>query len=238
MTARFPMNQEWIHKLIELIVAEVVRRVALLERQKQHPERVLVLLTAPVAYPKELKALLKKQFGEGYTPVSFTERNELGNETLRFASQLGQASLMEMATAAKTVILVAPRLELLRQVADGEDKDFLAYLAVRSILWKKDVRLYLDFDPPRFRRNTFMEGVASSIETLRQMQVTVSPYFTGDAAAQIGATLITEADVLAAAQTEEKTLRARVGAIITPAARDALLANDIVVQYEGETVCS
>lgn len=232
------MNQEWIHKLTELIVAEVVRRVALLERQKQHPERVLVLLTAPVAYPKELKALLRKQFGEGYTPVSFTERNELGDETLRFASQLGQAALMEMATAAKTVILVAPRLELLRQVADGEDSDFLAYLAVRSILWKKDVRLYLDFDPPRFRRNTFMEGVASSIETLRQMQVTVSPYFTGDAAARIGASLITEADVLAAAQTEEKTLRARVGAIITPAARDALLANDIVVQYEGETVCS
>ena len=58
------------------------------------------------------------------------------------------------------------------------------------------------------------------------------------AAARIGASLITEADVLAAAQSEQKTLRACVGAIITPAARDALLANDIVVQYEGETVCS
>lgn len=232
------MNQEWIHKLTELIVAEVVRRVALLERQKQHPEEVLVLLAAPVAYPKELKALLKKQFGEGYIPVSFTERNELNDEMTLLASKLGENELMERTTKAKTVILVAPRLELLGQIANGEDKDFLAYLAVRSVLWKKDVRLYLDFDPPRFRRNTFLEGVASSIETLRQMGVTVSPYYTGDAAARISASLITEADVLAAAQSEQKTLRACVGAIITPAARDALLANDIVVQYEGETVCS
>ena len=95
------MNQEWIHKLTELIVAEVVRRVALLERQKQHPEEVLVLLAAPVAYPKELKALLKKQFGEGYIPVSFTERNELNDEMTLFASKLGENELMERATKAK-----------------------------------------------------------------------------------------------------------------------------------------
>ena len=31
------MNSELLHKLIELIVDEVVRRVARLERQKQHP---------------------------------------------------------------------------------------------------------------------------------------------------------------------------------------------------------
>ena len=60
------MNQELLHKLIEAIVAEVVRRVAILERQKQHPEDVLVLTAAPIAYPKELKALLKVQFGEGF----------------------------------------------------------------------------------------------------------------------------------------------------------------------------
>ena len=37
------MNTELLHKLIELIVAEVVRRVAKLEREQQHPEQVLVL---------------------------------------------------------------------------------------------------------------------------------------------------------------------------------------------------
>ena len=136
------------------------------------------------------------------------------------------------------MILVGPRLELLDKIAHGEDGEFLSYLAVRSILWKKDVRLYLDFEPPRFRRNTFLEGVASSVETLRRMNVAVCPYYTGDAAEQIGMTLITEADVLAAADTREKSIHARVGAIITPAARDALLTSGVAIAYEGETVCS
>lgn len=232
------MNKELLHKLIEAIVAEVVRRVALLERQKQHPEQVLVLLAAPLAYPEELKKLLKAQFGEGYTPVSFLERNELQDENMLFVSQLGEAGLMEKITAAKTVVLVGPRLELLGKIARGEDQDFLSYLMVRGILWKKDVRLYLDFDPPQFKRNTFLEGVASGIETLRQMQVTVCPYFKGEAAARKQSSLITEADVLAAAEREDKTIRAQVGAIITPAARDALLSSGVILQYEGETICN
>lgn len=230
------MNHELLQKLIDAIVAEVVRRVVEAERQRQHPERVLVLLAAPVAYPKALRELLERQFGMGYTLVSFPDKSEF--DDVLYVSQLGESNLLERVTAAQTVILVAPRLELLKQVAQGEDSDFTAYLLVRSVLWKKDVRLYLDFEPPRFRRNTFLEGVSASIETLRQSGVTVCPYYLGDAAAQPGATLITEADVLAAAETTEKTLRARVGAIITPAARDALLTAGVAIQYEGESLCN
>ncbi len=232
------MDQTLLHKLIEAIVAEVVRRVAALERQKQHPEQVLVLLAAPVAYPAELKKLLQMQFGVGYTAVSFPDKCELDDPELLYASRLGDAAVLERVTQAKTVILVGPRLELLRQIAAGEDRDPLSYLIVRSVLWRKDVRLYLDFEPPKFRRNTFLEGVAASIDTLRQMNVAVCPYYTGDAAEQIGATLVTEADVLAAAQSSGKTIRCRAGAIITPAARDALLVNDITLDYEGEAICS
>ena len=232
------MNRELLHKLIDAIVAEVVRRVALLERQRQHPEHVLVLMAAPLAYPEELKQLLKAQFGVGYTPVSFLDRNDLQDENMLFVSQLGESGLMEKITAAKTVVLVGPKLDLLGKIARGEDQDFLSYLMVRSILWKKDVRLYLDFDPPQFKRNTFLEGVASGIETLRQMQVTVCPYFRGEAAARKQSSLITEADVLAAAERHDKTIRAQIGAIITPAARDALLSSGVALQYEGETICN
>lgn len=232
------MNHELLHKLIDLIVAEVVKRVAILQRQAQHPEDVAVLLAAPIAYPKELKKLLNTQFGEGFTPVCFTQKTELQDDTTLYASQMTEAELTERVAKAKTVILVAPRLELLKEVSEGKDESLLSYLVVRSILWKKDVRLYIDFEPPKFRRNTFLEGVASSIETLRQMNVGVYPYFTGDAAKKIGASLVTEADVLAAAQRADKTICCCVGAIITPAARDALMSNDVIVQYEGEEVCS
>ena len=232
------MNHELLHKLIDLIVAEVVKRVAILQRQAQHPEDVAVLLAAPIAYPKELKSLLNTQFGVGYAPICFTEKTELEDDTTLFASQMSEAELTERVAKAKTVILVAPRLELLKEVSEGKDESLLSYLMVRSVLWKKDVRLYLDFEPPRFKRNTFLEGVASSIETLRQMNVGVYPYFTGDAAKRIGATLVTEVDVLAAAERADKTICCQVGAIITPAARDALLTNDVIIHYEGEEVCS
>ncbi len=228
------MNQELLHKFIEAIVAEVVRRVAILERQKQHPEDVLVLIAAPTAYPEELKALLKTQFGEGYTPLCFRENCELPHAL--YAEQMSQTQILEQITKAKTVILIAPRLEQLQEIAEGRDQDFLSYLMIRSVLWRKDVRLYLDFEPPRFKRNTFLEGVNSCLDTLKDMGVTVSPYYTGDAARQIGESLVTEADVLAASERPDKTIRCRIGAIITPAARDALAVHDVIVHYEGECV--
>lgn len=225
------MNQELLHKFIEAIVAEVVRRVAILERQKQHPEDVLVLVAAPTAYPEELKALLKTQFGEGYTPLCFRENCELPHAL--YAASMSQADILAQITKAKTVILIAPRLEQLQEIAEGKDQDFLSYLMIRSVLWRKDVRLYLDFEPPRFKRNTFLEGVNSCLDTLKDMGVTVSPYYTGDAARQIGESLVTEADVLAASERPDKTIRCRVGAIITPAARDALAVHDVIVQYDN-----
>lgn len=225
------MNQELLHKFIEAIVAEVVRRVAILERQKQHPEDVLVLVAAPTAYPEELKALLKTQFGEGYTPLCFRENCELPHAL--YAASMSQADILAQITKAKTVILIAPRLEQLQEIAEGKDQDFLSYLMIRSVLWRKDVRLYLDFEPPRFKRNTFLEGVNSCLDTLKDMGVTVSPYYTGDAARQIGESLVTEADVLAASERPDKTIRCRVGAIITPAARDALAVHDVIVRYDN-----
>lgn len=232
------MDHELLHKLIERIVAEVVRRVALEERRKQHPERVLVLLAAPVAYPEALLETLQRQFGVGYTLVSFQDDCGLREETMLSASSMAEGALLQRVTQAGTVILVAPHLELLKQIAAGDDRTPLAHLMIRSILWQKDVRLYLDFEPPRFRRNTFLEGVADAVETLRQMNATVCPYYTGDSRTPEGAELVTEADVLTAAQTEHKTIRCRNGAIITPAARDALAESGVILRYEGEKPCN
>lgn len=232
------MDYELLHKLTELIVAEVVRRIALEERRQQHPEQVLVLLAAPVAYPKELVQTLQGRYGVGYSLLSFPEKSEIEDETMLFASKLSEADILEHVTQARTVILVSPRLELLRTIAAGDDSDFLSYLMVRSILWKKDVRLYLDFDPPRFRRNTFLEGVAASVETLRQMGVVICPYYEGDSGTPEGVELVTEADVVAAAATREKTICCRNGAIITPAARDALADSNVILRYEGEMLCN
>ena len=205
------------------------------ERRRQHPEQVLVLLADSVSFPEKLQQTLNEQFGVAYTPVSIPETNTFADEALLYAGKLEPGGLLERVKEAKTVILVSPRLELLRRIASGDDGDPLSHLLVRAILWQKDVRVYLDYEPPRFRRNTFLADTAEAIDTLRQMAVTVCPYFAVAPQEPEGTDLVTEADVLDAAKTESKTIRCRSGAIITPAARDALAATDVILRYEGET---
>ena len=213
------MDRAQLYKLTELIVAEVVRRIAQEERRRQHPEQVLVLLADSVSFPEKLQQTLNEQFGVAYTPVSIPETNTFADEALLYAGKLEPGG----------------RLELLRRIASGDDGDPLSHLLVRAILWQKDVRVYLDYEPPRFRRNTFLADTAEAIDTLRQMAVTVCPYFAVAPQEPEGTDLVTEADVLDAAKTESKTIRCRSGAIITPAARDALAATDVILRYEGET---
>lgn len=225
------MDKAYLHKLIELIVEEVTRRVKALQRQQEHPEDVVVLLPEPLAYPQRLQAHLQKQFGMGYTPVELAGSTGLCMDYLLNAEQLGTAGLYDVLGKAKTVVLASPSIALLSKIAAGDDSDTVSRLVTRAILWKKDVRLLLDFTPPQFLRNTFFEGVASSIETLRSMNVQVETYDTGQATAQVCRELITEQDVLQAAQTEEMTLRCKVGAIITPSARDAIAATGVILKY-------
>ena len=229
------MDRAQLYKLTELIVAEVVRRIVQEERRRQHPEQVLVLLADSVSFPEKLQQTLNEQFGVAYTPVSIPETNTFADEALLYAGKLEPGGLLERVKEAKTVILVSPRLELLRRIASGDDGDPLSHLLVRAILWQKDVRVYLDYEPPRFRRNTFLADTAEAIDTLRQMAVTVCPYFAVAPQEPEGTDLVTEADVLDAAKTESKTIRCRSGAIITPATRDALAATDVILRYEGET---
>ena len=47
------MDRAQLYKLTELIVAEVVRRIAQEERRRQHPEQVLVLLADSVSFPEK-----------------------------------------------------------------------------------------------------------------------------------------------------------------------------------------
>ena len=162
------MDRAQLYKLTELIVAEVVRRIAQEERRRQHPEQGLVLLADSVSFPEKLQQTLNEQFGVAYTPVSIPETNTFADEALLYAGKLEPGGLLERVKEAKTVILVSPRLELLRRIASGDDGDPLSHLLVRAILWQKDVRVYLDYEPPRFRRNTFLADTAEAIDTLRQ----------------------------------------------------------------------
>lgn len=214
-----------LHTLVDRIVAEVVRRVEEELKRQSHPERVLVLTGSNPVYPEKLDKWLADRYGLGFTEVRTGEHPP------------DRLKLAEMAGAAETVILAVPEIRTLRQIAAGEDTEEPAGTVVKAILWKKEVKILLDYEPPRFRSNTFFENIAGTLETLKTMGVSVEYYRTFQPAVE-RRQLVTEADVLAAAKTEEKTVWCTANAMITPLARDALRETGVLLDYKGGTACS
>ena len=121
----------------------------------------------------------------------------------------------------ETVLLLSPRTSTLSRLAKGEDEGLLEDLVLRTLLWGKDVHIWLDFQPMRFKRNTFFEKVLDAIEALEDMGVTVIAF---DWTAELGSkpllTLVTERDMMDAGQAGAQELRCASNAIITPSALD------------------
>lgn len=218
------MDREQMHSLIEQIAGEVNRRLARKDGGQGRRGAHIVLLPAPAAFPEELDQCLTQRYG-GWTMADFsgTMQNALSPE------QLGRERLLALTSQAETVALAAPPVALLREIAAGEDGTDLAFLIIRAILWGKRVELLLDFDPPRFHRNSLLGQVAEALETLRSMNVETINYHHSQQCERL--TLVTEESVRQAARTVDKTVWCSAGAIITPSARDALSETGVRLRY-------
>lgn len=221
------MDRTILHYLIEQIVAEVVRRVEAELLREQHPEKVAVLVGATPTSQGRMEEWLQSRYESAYTLLCEGQPPK----------QADRDTVTQAVGAAEEVILASPDIEQLRRIAAGDDTDTVSGAVVHALLWKKKVRLLLDYEPPRFRRNTFFETVAGAIETLKSMGVSVEYYEAFEHEAP-GKDLVTEADVLAAAQTQRKTVICAYGAIITPSARDALRETGVLLKYKGGSTCS
>ena len=91
------------------------------------------------------------------------------------------------------------------------------------------MELRLDFDPPRFHRNSLLGQVADALETLASMNVETVNYHRVQQHERL--TLVTEKAVRQAARTVDKTVWCSAGAIITPSARDALNETGVRLRY-------
>lgn len=212
-----------IHNLVEQIVQEVVRRVEAELLRQQHPEDVAVLVGATPTNAGRMEGWLQSRYGPVYTELSY--------EVLT-----AQAALDAVGTA-KEIVLASPTVAQLQQIAEANSTDPVCAAVIRALLWKKKVTILLDYEPPKFRRNTFFETIAGALETLQALGAGVA-YYEAFETQEEGTDLVTESDVLEAAQTEEKTILCAYGAIITPAAKDAIRETGVLLQYEGGSKCS
>ena len=128
-----------------------------------------------------------------------------------------------------SVVLITPPLGLLRAVADGDDSDFTVALAIRPLLWGKDVTLLLDFDVSAYRRSTLFAGLPDVINALEGCGARITLLRQKKEASQ-AKDLITEQDVKDAHKDERIAIATKPGAIVTQLARDTAKELGVIIE--------
>ena len=192
----------------------------------------LVLVPGFVPAPERALAALAAQYGDKLSLVFLSDAVFAGGETpacrLDWATQ--QNELVELLVRAEHAVLLAPGTALLARMGAGESPEDFSEALVRRILWGKAVEVLLDFEPPKFRRDTVFARLAEAIDQLTVMGFRFSTYqpCVGEAGDVLA--LVTEREVVDAKQSGRKMILCAAGAIVTPLAVDT--AKELQIHIE------
>jgi len=211
-------DERELKSLIRRITEDVLRRLLEPETVEQG---TLVLVPSYVTDKDPLMAYLKENHhgvtcaGKGASALRevFTA---VSIDTDQDKQQL-MASLKQYAD----IILYAPPLWMLRNIAAGDDRGFMEQVFMRALLWEKKTKLLLDYEKPRFRRGTFYEGIADALGIIEEMgaEVRSLPLSVGKPEGHLP--LVTETEVTDAHREGRERIKCAEGAIVTPLAWDA-----------------
>lgn len=192
----------------------------------------LVLVPGFVPAPERALAALATQYGKNLQLVFLSDAVFAGGETpacrLDWATQ--QNELVELLVRAEHAVLLAPGTALLARMGAGESPEDFSEALVRRILWGKAVEVLLDFEPPKFRRDTVFARLAEAIDQLTAMGFRFSTYQPCERGAGDVLALVTEREVVDAKQSGRKMILCAAGAIVTPLAVDT--AKELQIHIE------
>jgi len=212
-------------ELISQIAKEVLNRLGL-EPSKKSKLDTLAVFTGYVFNEQAVTEYLKKRdhvscvlFGDAeYADAAFDRIDAItSDEKQTLASKLEQF---------RSIVLVTPPLSYIKTVAAANDDAYECMLALRPLLWGKNVTMLMDFALPRSKRG-FAE-LSDSIDTLENMGMSVEALQTNANGER--KELVTEQDVLAASKGMLKSIRIMPNAIVTALARDT--ANKLGIRIE------
>lgn len=180
----------------------------------------LVFITSAIASPQKTFALIREEYGDDVEYIIFDDELEYGG-IRAIHSTGGCQGLIEKVAAAEHIVLLAPRISTLTNVSKGADVSTVEQLFLKALLWGIDTCAWLDFKPMKFKRNTFFERVLNAVDALVDMGVGIHTYdCLPDSRPKALPTLVTERDVLDAAEQGKHDLFCASEAVITPAAAD------------------
>lgn len=193
---------------------------------------VLALVPGFVPAPERAIAALNAQYGKGVQLVFLSDAMFTAEETpgcrLDWATQKNE--LVELLVRAEHAVLLAPGTALLARMGAGDNAEDFSEALVRRILWGKAVDVLLDFEPPKFRRDTYFARLAEAIDQLTSMGFRFSTYQPCEGGTCSVLALVTEREVVEAKQSGRKTILCAAGAIVTPLAVDT--AKELQIHIE------
>lgn len=195
-------------------------------------DSVLVLVPGFVPAPERAISALTAQYGKCVQLVFLSSAMFTAEETpgcrLDWATQKNE--LVELLVRAEHAVLLAPGTALLARMGAGDNAEDFSEALVRRILWGKAVDVLLDFEPPKFRRDTYFARLAEAIDQLTSMGFRFSTYQPCEGGTCNVLVLVTEREVVEAKQSGRKTILCAAGAIVTPLAVDT--AKELQIHIE------
>ena len=216
-------DNKFHEQLVDRIVSEVLYQVGKEEPEEHISSGTAVLVTSYVPSYKSAASAIEKTYPEKISYIGFNGNTlpEGIYGKVESAEDLGHSNVLDLIAKKKYVVLLAPKISLLEDIAGRRDNEFTAYIVIRSLLWNKNVSVLLDFEPPRFRNNTILGRVNEILGELKAIGIDIKEYELQDIYEDGILELVTERDVRDAYLKEKLSIKKAPGAIVTPAAKDA-----------------
>lgn len=218
--------------LIRKIADEVMRRIEEQEAPTVDTTETLVILASQTVGDAAAMAALRERFSGKLHFAALGRAFEAADENTVFVEDDGIKNLLGLAAGSGDVVLLAPGISQMENIAYGREGGKSEEVLLRSILWGKKAHVLLDFTPPRFKRGTFYEKIGDALDALAGMGVAVLTYSCLQQKPDV-LTLVTENDVVKAGEDGKSKILCEQGAIITPSARDKARELNIKIDWQG-----
>ncbi len=214
-------TENW-DELVRSIVDKVLNRIERERPRDEHVVGTLALFTTYVPSPKTANETLVALYGEDIECALSEDADfePFGFESMHIEDKEDERLLLQKAASKGRIVLVTPKINLLKRIADGDDDGFIEHVMLRSLLWGRKVCILLDFDTPKFKRGTFFEKIGSVIDSLTSMGIQVAQYHCAGEKEVATLTLVTENEIEQARRQGKHSVACASGAIITPLARE------------------
>lgn len=207
---------EDIKDLIARITEEVLKR---LDLSVQPEGAALAVFSGPVWGVKAVESYLKDNYGDMTCALIDGARFGGGLKTENVDTQQEKEAIAGRLGSFERIVIVTPPLWLMGAIARGDDTVYPAMLAIRPLLWGREVTMALDFEAPKSRRSPAFARIAEDISAIEWMGAKLV-YLPQENKKGEPKELVTEQDVKDASKTESRLIKIKPGAIVTQLAQD------------------